>query len=136
MSPAVKNAILVVVVAVVVVGAVFIYKKRTKDTTYTDDPNLVTHWMCEETGAHFDLTPAKYQDWMNSPDKVKHDPNQLSRLVVFQNPTTGRYTVVRAEIDPLTREWFIPTNSKGEAVPPPEKIQKAKDELRKANKKK
>jgi hypothetical protein len=134
MSPAVKNAILVAVVAVLLVGAVFIYKKQSSGTTYPDDPNLATPWMCDETGEHFKLTPAKYQDWFNSPDKVKHDPNLPARLVVFQNPNTGRFTVVRAEIDPLTREWFIPTNSKGEAVPIPEKIQKAKEEARKARK--
>ncbi len=131
MSPVVKNVLLAVVVCVLLVGAVFIYKKKSADRGYNDDPNLATHWIDEETGEHFDLTPAKYQDWYSNPDKVKQDPNLPRGLIVFQNPKTGKYTIVRAEIDPMTKEWFYKTNSKGESVPPPEKIQKARDEMRK-----
>jgi hypothetical protein len=126
MSPALKNGILIAIVAVILIAAGFTYKKKSADTGYSDDPNLATHWMCDETGEQFSLTPAKYQEWFTAPDRLRNDPNYPQGLLVFKNEKTGRYTIVRAEIDPVTKEWYIKTNSKGEPVPLPDKIKEAR----------
>ncbi len=130
MSPVLKNGILIGIVAVILIAAGFSYKKRSADSGLPDDPNLATHWMCEESGEHFDLTPAKFDNWVKNPDQVRYDKSHPG-LIVFKNPKTGRFTIVPADVDPFTKDWYIKQNSKGEKVPLPEKIQQARDAAKK-----
>lgn len=119
MSPAAKNGLLLAIVVVVLGGAWFLYSKRAKPDDVSD-PNTITHWMCEKCGKHIDLTYKQYDEWRNSPDKIRRDPKYSVRQIVFLCPDCKTFTVDGATVDPATGKWTIPVNAEGKLIAPPE----------------
>ena len=116
MSPAVKNVLLLGVVVVVLIGAAFMFRSRTKDRSYPDDPKLRTQWICEKCSKHFELTPAVSHDWETSKDKIRRDPNYPASVIVFWCPDCSTFSVVRARVNKGTGEWTFTRDSLGNPV--------------------
>jgi hypothetical protein len=117
MSPAAKNGVmLVVLVGALALAGVFFTRSRRESVYPTTGGE--THWICTKCQKHITLSPAEWKDWLESKDKVRHDPNYPGRLVVFWCPDCKDYTVVRAVIDPKTGTWYPSTDTSGNPTPP------------------
>lgn len=98
----------------------FLTFRRPQESAYpADGPK--THWMCDRCFEQIELTPAQYKEWIDSPDKLRHDPNYASNAVVFWCPKCKLYTVVRATVDKATGTWFIMRDAQGNYVGPSDK---------------
>lgn len=116
MSPALKNGLMLVVLVAILGLAGWMFTKGRKETTYPNDPNTVTAWMCGKCGKHFELTAAKYKDWADSKDKVQYQKQKA----VFWCPDCKEFTVLRTWVDGQTGEWTVPGQTKpGAAAPKP-----------------
>ena len=115
-----KNGIMLAILIVALVGAGWFFTRGSKKDVL-DDPNTITHWMCEKCSKHIDLTFQQYDEWRNSPDKIRRDPKFKGRQIVFMCPDCKTYTVVGAEVDPVTKKWSMAVNSEGQIIeqPPP-----------------
>ena len=124
MSPALKNGLLAGIVIVLAGVAVWRWRAST-GVGELDDPNTITHWMCDKCGKHIDLTYKQYNEWLKSPDKLRHDPNHPGRQVVFWCPDCKEFRVVAAFVDKNTGKWLMPNDSNGQLTadmkaPPPD----------------
>ncbi|MBU0638312.1 MAG: hypothetical protein KKB50_05560 [Planctomycetes bacterium] len=111
-----KNGLLLVML-IVVVGVAGWFFTRAKKGTALPTKGFETHWMCEKCHRDFKLTPAEYQEWLDSKDKLRRDPNFPARVVVFWCPDCKAYSVVRAQLDPTTDKLVIERDSSGNFVP-------------------
>ena len=117
MSPAAKNGAMLVVLVGALVAAGFFFTRSKKDRVYPDDKSLATQWICTKCDKHFELTPAVYNEWRESKDKIRRDPNFTGRLMVFWCPDCSAFTVVRAVIDRKTMTWYPQTDVEGNPTP-------------------
>jgi LPXTG-motif cell wall-anchored protein len=104
MSPALKNGLMLVGLVAILGLAAWFFTKGRKETTYPNDPNTTTAWMCEKCGKHIELTASKYKDWADSKDKSEFKNGRQS----FLCPDCKEFTVKRAWIDQETGEWSVP----------------------------
>jgi hypothetical protein len=106
MSSAMKNGLMLVGLVAVLGLAAWFFSRGRKETTYPDDPSTNTEWMCGKCGKRVALSAAQVDDWMHSKDKVARGPNVTT--IMFLCSDCKDFTVVRARVDPNTREWYIP----------------------------
>ncbi|GEM_PF-2245216 len=115
MSPTVKNVVmLVVIVGALVAAGFFFFTRGKKETTYPKT-GFETQWICEKCGKHYELSPAQYKEWLDSPDRRRRDPNYPANLVVFWCDDCKTFSVVRARID-ASGNWVITQDSEGRRI--------------------
>ncbi len=116
MSPAVKNVLLLVAVVVVLGVAWFLFSRSAKESAYPTGSGY-TEWMCDTCKKHVKLSAAELQDWMF--DRKKREVGRPDQQVVFWCSDCQKFSVVSAEVDPTTGEWYFTTDSKGQHHEPP-----------------
>jgi hypothetical protein len=120
MSPAVKNVLLLVALLAILGATGFLFTRGNKESLLPDDPKQASQWMCDTCKEHVSLTPAKFDEWSKSADKVRRDPNYPGRPIVFLCPKCSKFTVVRADVEE-DGTWTIAVDSKGKPVSNPQK---------------
>ncbi len=115
-----KNVIMIGIIVIALGGAVAYFATRGGDeSVIPDNPESTTVWKCYETGEEFRLTARELNAWKES-DRLRRDPKYGQRQMVFKNPDTGEYTIVRAVYDKVCEEWYCAFDPEGNPVPPPD----------------
>lgn len=116
MSPAVKNVLMLVAVVAVLAVAGFLFTRGSKDSALPTDAGF-TEWMCDTCKKHYNLSAAELDKWMY--DAKKREMGRQDQNVVFWCSDCQKFSVVSAEVDPTTGEWYFTTDSKGKHYDPP-----------------
>lgn len=116
MSPAVKNILLLGAVVVVLVFAGYRFSRGAKESALPRDAGF-TDWMCDTCKDHVKLSIAELDEWMYN--AKKREMGRADQVVVFWCSKCQKFSVVSADIDPTTGEWYFTTDSKGQYHEPP-----------------
>ena len=114
MSPAVRNGVLMGVVVVVIVIAGYRFSRGAKESALPRDTGF-TNWMCDTCGDRVRLSIAELDEWMF--DTKKREVGRPD--VVFWCSKCQKFSVVSADVDPTTGEWYFTVDSKGQHHDPP-----------------
>ncbi len=126
MSPALKNGLLLAALVLILILAGWFFTRGDKEATLPKT-GYETEWMCDKCGKQFSLSPAQFDEWFKSPDKIRRDPN-MGKQIVFWCPDCQAFSVVRAEIDPKTKKWYITLDSQGMPRELPPEVQAGAEE--------
>jgi predicted RNA-binding Zn-ribbon protein involved in translation (DUF1610 family) len=112
-----KNAIMLGVLIVLVIGAGFFFKRSDKEGDYAGTEGSKTPWKCLECGKLVELTAKQVHDWQMSDDKVLREKGR--KQTVFWCPDCQKFTVVRADFDPDAKEYYCTKDLNGNWLPTP-----------------
>lgn len=121
MSGGKKNVVLGIIIVVAISVAGYLAMRSPSDRQeFPDDPALASHWIDVQTGEHFVLSPAKLEEWNQTPNKQKRDA-QGRRVfpAVYFNPETNEYTIVSASYDAVAEKWYATRMPDGTELLPP-----------------
>lgn len=83
-----------------------------------ENPDLAAKWICAETGEIYEVTPAMFKEWQETPGKVMPIGDDGPRIMVFKNEKIDKYTIVKAAKSPFNGEWYpkyLPDGSRPKA---------------------
>lgn len=121
MSGGTRNVVLLVVLVVALGFAGWFFYRGDPEGVIPDDPNVLTHWMCEKCGWRADLTERDLDKWSHDRQKRWIDPDdKFNTQLVFWCPQCQEFTVVGAMQCPIHNIWHCAISSKGQVLDCPE----------------
>jgi LPXTG-motif cell wall-anchored protein len=119
MAPGSRNTVLLIAAVGILVAAGWLFFRKRAEAGYPNDPGSRTHWICTRCAKHVELTARELEEWRDSTDKVRRDPER-GKQIVLRCPDCGEFTLIRGVYCSRHDLWFAELDEQGELATCPE----------------